>query len=167
MKLIKLLVIVGCLILVGCTKENSELNNDSSNNQENIVDDSNKVDEDNSNEISDENKESINIYLFWGDGCHICENLMTYFDTLEKEYGNYYNLVKYEVWHNEENNRLMHEVGNRLNQTYYAVPFLVIGDEVIVGYSSSKDEYIKNRIIEEYNNSEYVDIIAQINSSSN
>ena len=75
MKLIKLLVIVGCLILVGCTKENSELNNDSSNNQENIVDDSNKVDEDNSNEISDENKESINIYLFWGDGCHICENL--------------------------------------------------------------------------------------------
>ena len=92
---------------------------------------------------------------------------MAYFDTLEEEYGNYYNLVKYEVWYNEENENLMHEVGNRLNQTYFAVPFLVIGDEVIVGYNSNKDNYIKGKIIEEYNNNEYIDVVEQIKSSLN
>ena len=49
----------------------------------------------------------------------------------------------------------MHEVGEKLNQTYYAVPFLVIGDEIIVGFSESKEDYILDKIIEEYNNERY------------
>ena len=61
----------------------------------------------------------------------------------------------------------MHEVGNKLNQTYFAVPFLVIGDEVIVGYNNSKDNYIKEKIIEAYNNGEYIDVVEQIKSSLN
>lgn len=161
--LAKLLIVVGCLILVGCGNENIETLDPY--NQPNV---SEETGENQANEeIIDENKEAINVYLFWGDGCHICENLMAYFDTLEEEYGNYYNLVKYEVWYNEENNNLMHEVGNKLNQTYFAVPFLVIGDEVIVGYNNSKDNYIKEKIIEEYNNGEYIDVVEQIKSSLN
>lgn len=74
-------------------------------------------------------------------------------------------MIKYEVWNNEDNNNLMTQVGEKLNQNYFAVPFLVIGDEIIVGYNSSKDNYIKNRIIEEYNNVEYIDIVKQITSS--
>ena len=164
--LARLLIIIGCVVLVGCNNKNvdlSESNPNQSDVSDEIVDDENTT---NSGNI-DENKEAINVYLFWGDGCHICENLMAYFTELEKEYGDYYNLIKYEVWYNEENSNLMHEVGNKLNQTYFAVPFLVIGDEVIVGYNTSKDEYIKNRIIEEYNNSEYVDVVEQIKSSLN
>ena len=161
--LAKLLIVVGCLILVGCGNKNIETLDPP--NQPNV---SEGTGENQANEeIIDENKEAINVYLFWGDGCHICENLMAYFDTLEEEYSNYYNLVKYEVWYNEENENLMHEVGNRLNQTYFAVPFLVIGDEVIVGYNNSKDNYIKEKIIEEYNNGEYIDVVEQIKSSLN
>ena len=74
-------------------------------------------------------------------------------------------MIKYEVWYNEDNNNLMTQVGEKLNQNYFAVLFLVIGDEIIVGYNFSKDNYIKNRIIEEYNNVEYIDIVKQITSS--
>lgn len=162
--LAKLLIVVGCLILVGCGNENIETLDPA--NQPNVSEGTGE-NQTNEKEIIDENKEAINVYLFWGDGCHICENLMAYFDILEEEYGNYYNLVKYEVWYNEENNNLMHEVGNKLNQTYFAVPFLVIGDEVIVGYNNSKDNYIKEKIIEEYNNGEYIDVVEQIKSSLN
>lgn len=157
--LARLLIIIGCIILVGCNNKNVD-SLEPTPNQSDVSDETEE-------EIIDENKEAINVYLFWGDGCHICENLMTYFEELEKEYGNYYNLIKYEVWYNEENSNLMHEVGNRLNQTYFAVPFLVIGDEVIVGYNNSKDNYIKKRIIEEYNNNKYVDVVEQIKSSLN
>lgn len=161
--LAKLLIIIGCVILVGCNNKNN-VSIDQVPNEPDISDEI--IDEENQDNI-DENKDPINVYLFWGNGCHICENLMAYFDTLEEEYGDYYNLIKYEVWYNEENQNLMYEVGNRLDQTYFAVPFLVIGDEVIVGYNSDKDNYIKERIVEEYNNSEYSDIVEQINSSLN
>lgn len=158
----KLLIVIGCLVLVGCDNENIETLKEAQN-QSNVIEETEEIDK-----IQESiDKEEINVYLFWGDGCHICENLMAYFDTLEEEYGDYYNLIKYEVWYNEENANLMYEVGNKLNQTYFAVPFLVIGDEVIVGYNNTKDNYIKERIIEEYNNSEYVDIVDQIKSSLN
>ncbi len=157
--LARLLIIIGCIILVGCNNQNVD-SLEPTPSQPNFS-------EETEEEIIDENKEAINVYLFWGNGCHICENLMNYFEELEKEYGNYYNLIKYEVWYNEENSNLMHEVGNKLNQTYFAVPFLVIGDEVIVGYNNNKDNYIKERIIEEYNNNEYVDVVEQIKSSLN
>ena len=135
--LAKLLIIIGCVILVGCNNKNN-VSIDQVPNDPDISDEI--IDEENQDNI-DENKDPINVYLFWGNGCHICENLMAYFDTLEEEYGDYYNLIKYEVWYNEENQNLMYEVGNRLDQTYFAVPFLVIGDEVIVGYNSDKDNY--------------------------
>ena len=157
--LARLLIIIGCIILVGCNNQNVD-SLEPTPSQPNFS-------EETEEEIIDENKEAINVYLFWGNGCHICENLMNYFEELEKEYGNYYNLIKYEVWYNAENSNLTHEVGNKLNQTYFAVPFLVIGDEVIVGYNNNKDNYIKERIIEEYNNNEYVDVVEQIKSSLN
>ena len=57
----------------------------------------------------------------------------------------------------------MYEVGELLNQTYYAVPFLVVGDEVIVGFNESKKEYILDKIIEEYNNDRY-DVMEKLNN---
>ena len=109
--LARLLIIIGCIILVGCNNQNVD-SLEPTPSQPNFS-------EETEEEIIDENKEAINVYLFWGNGCHICENLMNYFEELEKEYGNYYNLIKYEVWYNEENSNLMHEVGNKLNQKIY------------------------------------------------
>ncbi len=157
MKILKLLMIICCLTLMGCGKiEQTET-------EKPIVDNENtQIEEPVIEEPIDENREPINIYLFWGDGCHVCENLKEYFSEIEKDYGKYYNLIEYEVWYNEENRKLMEKVGEELNQTYFAFPYLVIGNEVIVGYSVDKDVEIINTIIEGYNNDNYVDRVEQI-----
>lgn len=139
-KFSKILVVVVCLLLTGC----------------------NDID------FKDiPNKEPINIYLFYGDGCKFCEKLMVYFEELEETYGNYYNLVKYEVWNNEENRILMDKVGEELNVSTSSVPFLVIDQEVIVGYGGTDEsnKKIKNEIAKAYNSSNFVDIVEKIKSS--
>lgn len=141
----KIFIILLLLISVGCSKQ-EQINNENNNQLEN-----NEIIEDNDSQISG----SINVYLFWGDGCHVCTSLKEFFNNLDSDYNKHFNLVQYEVWNNEENSELMHKVGDLLNQTYYAVPFLVVGDEVIVGFSESKEEYILDKIIEEYNNDRY------------
>lgn len=142
----KIIIILLLIISVGCNKQQ-------------IIDDNKEnneiIENENQNNDSQISEGPINIYLFWGDGCHACASLKEFFNNLDSSYDKYFNLVKYEVWNNEENSNLMHEVGDKLNQTYYAVPFLVIGDEIIVGFSESKEDYILDKIIEEYNNDRY------------
>lgn len=144
----KIFIILLLLISVGCNKQEN-LNNENNKQLQN-----NEIIENENNDLQI-SEGPINIYLFWGDGCHVCASLKEFFNNLDSSYDKYFNLVQYEVWNNEENSELMHKVGDYLNQTYYAVPFLVIGDEVIVGFSESKKEYILDKIIEEYNNDRY------------
>lgn len=145
----KILLILLLIVLVGCNQQTIEQ-------PSKITDEPNEVIED-TNEPNDDpqDKGPINIYLFWGNGCGACANLKEFFNNLDSSYNKYFNLIKYEVWYNEENSELMHKVGNYLNQTYYAVPFLVVGDEIIIGADDAKKEYILEKIIEEYNNDRY------------
>ena len=55
-------------------------------------------------------KEKINVYFFWGKGCPHCEELITFLDSLSKEYDSYFDLYTLEVWYNEENNELMNKL---------------------------------------------------------
>lgn len=152
----KILLILLLFISVGCNKQNIEEItkepvdeiDDTLNNKEELEDNTQ-----NNDGVSDD--EPINIYLFWGDGCGACANLKEFFNNLDNSYNNYFNLIKYEVWYNEENYELMHKIGDYLNQTYYAVPFLVVGDEIMIGADDAKKEYILEKIIEEYNNDRY------------
>lgn len=152
----KILLILLLFISVGCNKQNIEEItkepvdeiDDTLNNKEELEDNTQ-----NNDGVSDD--EPINIYLFWGDDCGACANLKEFFNNLDNSYNNYFNLIKYEVWYNEENYELMHKIGDYLNQTYYAVPFLVVGDEIIIGADDAKKEYILEKIIEEYNNDRY------------
>ena len=145
----KILLILLLFISVGCNKQNIEEItkepvdeiDDTLNNKEELEDNTQ-----NNDGVSDD--EPINIYLFWGDGCGACANLKEFFNNLDNSYNNYFNLIKYEVWYNEENYELMHKIGDYLNQTYYAVPFLVVGDEIIIGADDAKKEYILEKIIE-------------------
>ena len=158
----KILLILLLIISVGCNKQNVKI--EQPNNE--VVEESNneiiEKPQDNKEEIIPEN-DPINIYLFWGDGCKACANLKDFFNNLDSSYNKYFNLVQYEIWYNEENSELMHKVGNYLNQTYYAIPFLVIGDEIIIGINEAKKEYILEKIIEEYNNDRY-DVIEKLDN---
>lgn len=145
-----IIILVLLIISVGCVDKQNNLKD------KNIQDEPNKEIIDNKNEeINNKKEEPINIYLFWGDGCHVCANIEKFFNELDDDYNQYFNLIKYQVWGNKENQELMMKIGEEINETYYAVPYLVIGDEVIVGFNEEKKEYILDRIIEEYNNDRY------------
>ena len=99
-------------------------------------------------------REPIKIYEFYGDGCGYCAASFQYFESLEEEYGDYFDLVKFEVWKNEENSALMAEVAKAYNETTNGVPYIIIGDYTLNGYSEENNDEILNSIIKEYEKDE-------------
>jgi glutaredoxin len=108
-------------------------------------------------------KEKINVYIFRGEGCPHCEEAITWFtDTLskDKEYSEYYNLVQYEVWYDEDNNKLMSSVAKELGTQASGVPFIVVGEKYFSGFSASESpKALKEAIKEAYNNADYKDVV--------
>ena len=54
-------------------------------------------------------EKDITLYLFHGDGCPHCAEEISFLDSISNEYDNL-NVVKYEVWYNDENAALLTEV---------------------------------------------------------
>lgn len=113
----------------------------------------------------------INVYIFEGDGCPHCAEAIEWFeDTLaaDDEYKDYYKLVKYEVWYDEDNNSLMGEVAKALDTQASGVPFIVVGDKYFSGFSatSSPDE-IKEAIKTQYEKEDYQDIVKAVKDGRN
>lgn len=108
-------------------------------------------------------KDPIKVYIFKGDGCGYCAAALEFFESIEDEYGEYFDLVEYEVWYSEENATLMTEVASYFNEEVSGVPYIIIGETTFQGYAESYNEQIKTAIIKEYNNEDYVDIVKSIN----
>lgn len=97
----------------------------------------------------DANKE-VNIYFFHGDGCPHCEDAQTWFDEIEEEYGDKFKVVNYEVWYNEQNNKLMNAVAEARGETADGVPYIVVGNQSWSGFDESYKETILEKIESEY-----------------
>ena len=93
-----------------------------------------------------DSNDKINIYLFRGYGCGYCHRFLEFLNSIDNEYGKYYNLVSYEVWYDENNYNLMMNISNFLNNPAGGVPYIIIGDQVFGGYASSYDDKIKDAI---------------------
>lgn len=105
-------------------------------------------------------KDKINIYFFHGDGCPHCEDATKFFESIKDEYEKYYNLVKYEVWKDQENSALMEKVRRRLGDDLNGgVPYIVIGKNSFSGFDNSVGEQIKQAIEDEYNKSKRYDVM--------
>lgn len=100
------------------------------------------------------NQNKINIYLFWGDGCPHCEELKEYFKSLEKKYSKYCTIYTFEVWNNETNGQLMDTFAKKLGDEVgsRSVPYYIIGDESISGYTNLMNEDIASSIRYKYRN---------------
>lgn len=104
----------------------------------------------------------INIHLFYGDGCPHC--------AAEEEFLNEYlknqsdvNLIKYEVWNNKDNQALYGDVQKALKETVNSIPYLIIGEKSIVGYSPEiTDKEIKKYVEYYKNNDEYQDVVTKV-----
>lgn len=97
----------------------------------------------------EENK--INLYLFYSESCPHCHDEMEYLKTLQKKYKDKLNIYKFEVSKNEDNSKILKSVKELFEVNNQYVPFTVIGDEYIVGFSESTETTIES-IVEKYLN---------------
>ena len=106
--------------------------------------------------------EKVNVYIFRGSGCSFCLKALAYFSEAVNEYGDYFNVVTYEVWKNEDNGALMQQVGETLGESVQGVPFIVIGDTAFPGYDESWNDDFKNKIMEEYESKDRYDVMQNL-----
>ena len=130
----------------------NQVTNDNSNDENNIDNEStekpsNTVDVNLDNITKEEGK--VNIYFFWGDGCPHCESEFSFFDSIESEYGDYYNLYTFETWKNEKNAELLKIFSDAMEVESRGVPYTIIGEEVFTGFSESMKSDFINAIVEE------------------
>ena len=106
--------------------------------------------------------DTIKAYLFYGDGCPHCADEKEFFEEYLKENDDV-SLVKYEVWKNSDNRNLFSKVQDKLNDHQTGVPYLVIGNTVILGYTNGITNEKIEKVIEEYrNDSKYEDVVGKI-----
>lgn len=130
----------------------NQVTNDNSNDENNIDNEStekpsNTVDVNLDNITKEEGK--VNIYFFWGDGCPHCEEQFAFFDSIESEYGDLYNLYTFETWKNEKNAELLKIFSDAMEVESRGVPYTIIGEEVFTGFSESMESDFINAIVEE------------------
>lgn len=75
--------------------------------------------------------------LFYGKECPHCEAEQEYLETLQEEWGDDLVINKYEVWHNQDNVKLLEKVKKALKNDSEGVPFTVIGSNVLIGYNDN------------------------------
>ena len=100
---------------------------------------------------------TVDIYLFYGDGCPHCAAEEKFLESYLKSNEDVV-LHKYEVWYNEDNVKLLKEVGDLLGVNPNGVPYTVIGDDVVSGFMSNDTtgEQIRS-YINIYRNKNYTD----------
>lgn len=97
--------------------------------------------------------EKVNIYFFWGDGCPRCEAEWEFWQSAETEYGDYFTLNAFEVWHNDENAELMETFAAAMGDELTGVPYTVIGEKTFKGFSSDFESTMLDAIKQQYQNS--------------
>ncbi len=110
--------------------------------------------------ISNVNAREINLYFFHGDGCPHCADEENF---LSKYKDDNLNIVRYEVWYDEENSSFLEEVSNQMEFNVRGVPVTIVGDTIISGYSDTISKKIE-RAIKFYENddNEYRDAVQEV-----
>ena len=106
------------------------------------------------------------IYMFRGQGCGYCRAFLEFMNSISKEYGKYFKMVSFEVWNDAKNSEIFKKVPLVTNEPAQGVPYIIIGDKVFGGYSSSYDEEIKSTIMKQYNDNSY-DVMEKLDEQLN
>ena len=76
---------------------------------------------------------TVNVYMFYGKTCPHCEDALEYLDSIKDKYD--LKIYKYEVWYDNDNKKLMNDIGDFLDVNVSGVPFTIIDNTAIFGYS--------------------------------
>lgn len=124
-----------------------------------------------------EDKEPVKVYIFRSDSCGYCRALMEYLDSIEEEYGKYFDVYDYEV-SDSENSQLYYEVAEYMGDEVSGVPYMVVGEytypngfaaTTVIDKESgqtSGDQLIE-RIMEIYNSNDRFDVMFEMNNKPN
>lgn len=99
--------------------------------------------------IEEKNKE-VKVYFFHGDGCPHCAEAKEFFDSIEEEYGDLFELVSYETWKNDDNAEGLQKIGEIREENIEGVPYILIGNKSWPGYIEDFNDDIIESIKEEY-----------------
>ena len=116
-------------------------------------------------DYKEDSKQAV-IYMFRGDGCGYCRAFLEFLNSISKEYGKYFRLVSLEVWSDSNNSQLLNKMPIVTNQSAGGVPYIIIGEKVFGGYSSSYDEDIKKAIMAQYEDPSY-DVMEKLDETLN
>lgn len=127
--------------------------------------------------ISVSAKDKVTLYLFYGSECPHCADEKEFLKELEKKYSSL-EIKLYEVWHNEENEKLMNQVKEVLDKNNPYVPFTVVGENALTGFNSSMENSIESLvkncmettctdIVSKLEKNENVEILGQENNEEN
>jgi glutaredoxin len=81
-------------------------------------------------------RSGLDVYLFYGDGCPHCKKEEEYLKMYEEKYADL-NMHRFEVYFSDENMKLFGRVAESMGADVSGIPFLVIGDEYIVGFDEA------------------------------
>ena len=97
-----------------------------------------------------ENNIEVKLYFFHGDGCSFCSKASAWFEEIEDEYGDKFEVVGFEVWKNSDNAELMEEVAKVRKETVNGVPYIIIGNQSWSGFDDDYKDAILDKIKSEY-----------------
>lgn len=92
----------------------------------------------------------VNVYFFYGNGCSHCAEAEEFFNSIEDDLGDKFNIISYETWYDSDNVDLMNEVADARKEEANGVPYIIIGNQSWNGYMSSYDDEIIDKIESEY-----------------
>ena len=112
--------------------------------------------------------EKVHVYFFRGDGCSYCAAAEEYFDSIQDEYGQYFDIIDYETWYDDDNAELLQKVADARNEEVEGVPYIIIGNQSWNGFTEEIGEEMKQAIVDEYNTdpTERYDIMQLVESGA-
>ena len=82
--------------------------------------------------------EKPTLVLFHGEECPHCQAERKFLKSLKEEYPDL-EIIEYEVWHNEENQKLFLETARRLGIKRLAVPLTIVGGQFLIGFDKPEN----------------------------
>jgi thiol-disulfide isomerase/thioredoxin len=109
-------------------------------------------------------QELVPLTLFYGEGCPHCEAEMEYLDELVNTDGQA-QVEELEVYYDRDNNELMRQVAAELGVEVGGVPFLVVGDDYLVGFARGLSEDKIGQLVDECLVNGCEDVVAKVKNS--
>ena len=113
--------------------------------------------------VNAKGNDKVTLYLFHGDGCPHCASEIEYLNKIESKYENL-EIVKYEVWYNDENSEFLKSIKSSFGVDNSYVPATIIGDTIIIGYGDGTGSKIE-RAIKYYLENDYIDQVERIKNN--